>query len=111
MREFRKPKGVTERYASLSELRDNFGLKPVKKRTDNAEKLKAQQEKFLGKCRVCGEPLTWIHGTNILACKNEACKGFKMTGKNEDGSENVWYIPVTRVLDDEGLEIAQRILD
>jgi hypothetical protein len=35
-----------------------------------------------------------------------------MTSKNEeDGTEKVWYIPVTRVLDDRGFEIAQNLFD
>ena len=32
-----------------------------------------------------------------------------MTSKNEDGTEKVWYIPVTRILDTEGMEIAERL--
>lgn len=111
MREFRKAKDVTEHYTSLEELRKSFGLKQVKKRTDDQEKLKAQRDKFVGVCRVCKNPLVWIEGTNILACKNPECKGVKMTSKSEeeDGTEKVWYIPVTRVLDTEGMEIAERL--
>ena len=109
MKEFRKSKGVTERYTSLEELRKGFGLKPIKKRTNDEAKLKAQQEKFVGTCRVCKKPLTWIEGTNICACKNPECKGIKMTGTNEDGTEKVWYIPVTRILNDKGMEIAERL--
>ena len=44
MKEFRKAKGVTERYTSLGELRKAFGLKEPKKRTNDEAKLKAQQE-------------------------------------------------------------------
>lgn len=109
MKEFRKAKGVTERYTSLGELRKAFGLKKPKKRTNDEAKLKAQQEKFVGKCKACGELLSWIEGTNSLACKNPVCKGIKMTSKNEDGTEKVWYIPVTRILDTEGMEIAERL--
>lgn len=109
MREFRKAKGVTERYTSLGELRKSFGLKPIKKKTNDEAKLKAQQEKFVGICKVCKKPLTWIEGTNTLACKNEECKGIKMTSKNEDGTEKVWYIPVIRMLDSDGMDIAERL--
>ena len=109
MREFRKAKGVTERYTSLEELRIGFGLKPVSKKTNDEQKLKAQQEKLVGTCRVCKKPLTWIEGTNICACKNPECKGIKMTGQNEDGTEKVWYIPVTRMLNEKGAEIAERL--
>lgn len=111
MREFRKAKGVTERYTSLEELRTAFGLKAVRKRTTDAEKLKAQREKFVGTCKVCKQPLSWIEGTNTLACKNPECKGVKMTSKNEDGTDKVWYIPVTRMLDSDGMEIALRLFE
>ena len=109
MKEFRKSKGVTERYTSLEALREGFGLKPIKKKTNDSEKLKAQQEKFVGTCRVCKKPLTWIEGTNVCACQNPECKGIKMTSTNEDGTERVWYIPVTRILNEKGLEIAERL--
>ena len=58
---------------------------------------------------MCGENLSWIEGTNTLACKNAGCKGVKMTGKNEDGTDKVWYIPVTRMLYEEGSKIAERL--
>lgn len=108
MKEFRKAKGVTAHYTSLEELRKAWHLKPVKKRTNDKEKLKAQQEKLVGTCRVCKKPLTWIEG-NICACQNPDCRGFKMTGTNEDGTEKVYYIPVTRVLNDKAAEIAQNL--
>ena len=59
MREFRKAKGVTERYTSLEELRKGFGLKPVVKQTKDKEKLSKQRENFCGfyKCSTCGEPM------------------------------------------------------
>lgn len=109
MREFRKSKDVAERYTSLEDLRAGFGLKPVKKRTNDENKLKLQKEKFVGKCKTCGENLSWIEGSNVLACKNEKCKGIKMTSQNEDGTEKVWYIPVFRRLDEEGMCIAERL--
>lgn len=112
MKEFRMSKGVTEHYTSLEELRTNYGLKPIKKKTNDEEKLKAQQNKFVGKCRVCGQNLSWIEGTNTLACQNPACKGVRMSSKNEeDGTEKVWYIPVTRILNDQGMEIAMNLFN
>lgn len=109
MKEFRKSKGVTERYTSLEELREAFGLKPVKRKTNDEEKLKAQQDKLVGKCRVCKQPLVWIKGTNICSCQNPECKGVKMTGTNDDGTEKVWFVPVTRVLEGKGMEIAENL--
>ena len=109
MKEFRKSKGVIERYTSLEELRNGYGLPPIKKKTNDEQKLKAQQEKFVGTCRVCKKPLTWIKGTNVCACQNPDCKGVKMTGENEDGTEKVWFIPVTRILNEKGMEIAEKL--
>lgn len=112
MKEFRLGNGVTEHYTSLEELRTAFGLKPVSRKTNNVEKLKAQQEKFLGTCRVCKQPLVKIANANVLCCQNPECKGIKMTSKNEeDGTDKVWYIPVTRVLDEKGSRIAENLFD
>ena len=112
MREFRKSKDCTEHYTSFEELRKGFGLKPIKRKTDDAEKLKAQQEKFLGTCRVCKHGLVLVKGTNILTCQNPDCKGMKITSNNEeDDSEKVWYVPVTRMLDGKGMEIAENLFE
>lgn len=111
MKEFRNTKGWTEHYSSLEELRAAFGKDPVKKRTDDVEKLKAQQEKFAGTCKVCKQPLSYISGSNILACKNELCKGIKMTAKNEDGTDRIWYIPVYRMLNEKGSQIAESLFN
>ena len=112
MREFRKAKDVTERYCSLEELRTGWGLSPVGKKRPKDEKiLQEKRDKFLGTCRVCKTPLTLINGCNVLACKNVECKGVKMTSQNEDGTERVWYIPVTRVLDERGFQIAENLFD
>lgn len=105
----RLSKNTTAHYSSFEEVAKAFGCKPLKKRTDDAEKLKNQQEKFVGKCRVCGQNLTYIDGTNVLACTNTSCKGIKRTYKNEDGTENVRYIPVTRIVDEVGMEIAMNL--
>ena len=102
----RLAKDITAQYSSFEEVAKAWGCKPVKKRTDDEEKLKKQQEKFVGKCKVCGQDLTYIYGTNVLACTNESCKGIKMTSKNEDGTENTWYVPVTRTVDSKGMDIA-----
>lgn len=105
----RLSKGTTAHYSSFEDVAKAFGCKPVKKKTDNAEQLRNQQERFVGKCRVCGQNLTYHYGTNVLTCTNPECKGIKMTSTNEDGSENVWYIPVTRMVDDLGMEIAMNL--
>ena len=113
MKEFRKAKGVTEHYTSLAELRNSFGLKPIeKRRTKDEEKLKAQRERFLGKCPVCKQTLSYIYGTDYKVCKNEKCKGIEYHGKNEDGTEYIYCIPyISKPLDDHGKEIAMNLFD
>ena len=105
----RLSKDTTAQYNSFEEVAKVFGCRPVKKKTDNLEKLVKQQEKFVGKCKVCGKNLSYIHGTNVLACTNPDCKGIKMTAKNEDGTERIWYVPVTRMVDEKGFEIAMNL--
>ena len=54
-------------------------------RTTNTEKLEKQRENFLKRytCPICGQPKTWIEGTNLMVCKNESCPGIPV--KNKDG--------------------------
>ena len=111
MKEFRKGKNCTEHYTSFEEAAAAWNCKPVIKRTKNEEKLKAQREKFLGTCKVCKSPLSIISGTNVLACQNENCKGIPMKGTNEDGSEKIWYVPVSRTLDEKGFQISLNLFD
>lgn len=112
MREFRNGKNCTEHYSSLAELRVAFGLKPLEKKRPKDEKvLQEKREKFLGTCKVCKQTLSIIKNTNVLACKNPECRGIKMTSTNEDGSERTWYIPVTRMIDNRGMQIAENLFD
>ena len=113
MKEFRKSKGVTARYTSLEELRKGFGLKPIeKRRTKDIEKLEMQREKFLGKCPVCKQTLSYIYGTNYKVCKNEKCKGIEYHGKNEDGTEYSYCVPyISKPLDEYGKNIAMNLFD
>ena len=112
MREFRKSKDCTEHYTSLEELRAAWGKQPVKKRTDNAEKLQAQREKFLGTCPACKNILSYIYGSSYKVCKNEDCRGVKKTGKDEEGNEKIYYVPyISKPLDEHGKEIAMVLFD
>ena len=75
-----------ERYYSFEDVAINeFGMKPSKKITNDKERLKKQQEKYLGTCPFCKEPCTYIESTNVVVCQNEKCKGKKIVLKNEDG--------------------------
>lgn len=68
-------------YYSFDEVAQKlFGLKPYKRVTRDKQKLALQRTKFLGTCPSCKQPLSYIYGTNVLACKNEECKNgfFKM---------------------------------
>ena len=68
-----------EHYNSFGELREVFGLKPVQR--TNKEKLNSERESFGKKfiCKVCGAPLVFERGTNIMVCQNPKCKGVKKT--------------------------------
>ena len=110
MREFRKAKGVTERYTSLEELRKGFGLKPVVKQTKDKEKLSKQRENFCGfyKCPTCGEPMSYF-GESIMTCTNEKCKGVKNERTDIDGNVIVTYSVSYKLLEDEFAERARNI--
>lgn len=111
MREFRKAKGVTERYTSLEELRTAYGRRPVIKQTKDKEKLAKQRENFCGfyKCKACGEPMAWF-GESIMACTNERCKGIKQEIKDKEGNIiSVEYLVSYELLEDEYAERAKNI--
>lgn len=84
-----------------------FGQKEYKV---DEKKIKEQREKLCGICKVCGEPLQYVGG-NVLACKNEKCRGYKHTRTNEAGEEITYYTPVFRLLDEKGSAIAQRLFN
>ena len=103
-RKYVPSKGTTAHYNSLEELRADYGFKPVTNRTADENKLEKQKEQFVGKCKVCGQPMSFIPGTNVLACKNENCKGIKIKK-----GEQEFYIPVSRVLDEKGADIGNTL--
>lgn len=100
------------KYESFQELcKDYYHIKPVSKTTKNPEKLKSQQEKFVGrhKCKACGEPMVWIADTSVMACKNEKCRGIKNIKVDSEGNEIVSYSPSFDFLDEIGTKIADNI--
>lgn len=100
------------KYESFQELcKDYYHMKPVTKVTKDADKLKSQQEKFVGrhKCKACGEPMTFISSTSVMTCRNPECKGIKFVRKDKDGNDVVSYIPSYDLLDENGAEIANNI--
>ena len=76
---------------AFQQIRKEFGLNELIRRTSNEEKLKKQQQKFNSKymCRSCGSQMTWVEGTNVLVCPNHDCKGRVRVIKTreKDGSE------------------------
>ena len=88
-----------KKFYSFEEFGVAYGLSPRNRQTKDKQKLASQREKFVGKCRVCGQLMTWIEGTNIVACKNPDCKGYKYDTVNEKtGETKVSYAPVYRIL-------------
>lgn len=92
------------RYFSLSEL----PIPSKKKKKKNIDEMKERFEKR-HKCVACGQPLTWIPGTNVCSCRNPECRGKKYTYKDENGEEYVEYRPYFHMLDVVGTELAEEI--
>lgn len=110
MREFRNPKGVTERYTSLEELRKACGCKPVIKQTKDKDKLQKQREKFCShyKCKACGQPMIYMGGS-IMTCGNENCKGIEHKRIDADGNTIITYSVSYELLNDHFTEVATNI--
>lgn len=89
-------------------MADLLGTK-VSRKTGNQDKLHKQIEKFHSKyrCPFCGEERQWISSTNIMVCKNKACKGYEI--KSKDGEAK--YVPSFRLLSHRGESIAETLLD
>ena len=92
------------RYFSFAEL--PFPIKKTKKH--NNDELRERFEKRHS-CIVCHQPMTWIEGTNILACKNPDCRGRKIEKTLPDGTVKVEYKPYFHTLDIKGTEIAEKL--
>lgn len=87
-----------KRYYSFEDVAiKEFGMKPTKKTSNDQDKLKKQQEKYLGVCPYCKEPCSYVEDTNAVACRNEKCKGKKIVLKNDDGTDKVIYEPYVKV--------------
>lgn len=71
----------------------------------NKTNRKEKQDKFLGTCKVCGQTLSYIPDTNVIVCKNPGCPGIMLQKKNGDKHS----IPINRLLNDRGVEIAQTL--
>lgn len=91
------------RYFSFQELPD-----AVKQEKPTVGK--KRQEKFVGVCKICKAPLTYIDGTNVIVCTNEKCRGIsKKKQNNEEGEDKKRFI--YRLLDEKGLDIALSLFE
>lgn len=107
-----KRKSSGKIYYSFDEYaQDVFDMKPFKRVTNDKQKLESQREKFLGTCPYCKQPTSYVYGTNVLVCKNENCKGKKITKKLEDGTEYVEYKPFIKILSDKRMDIGLTIFE
>lgn len=98
-------------YSSFEEVAEALGYKSSNKK--NSEKIEKKKEVFLSKnkCKGCGEPLTFISGTNIMTCTNDKCKGIKIKRVNAEGEEYVAYTPSFFLLNKNGERLANEIFD
>lgn len=99
-------------YSSFKEYAECNGIKSDTKKK-NSKKIAASQEKFAShhKCRACGEVMSYVDSTNIMVCRNPACKGIKYTRKDVDGNEVVTYKSSYDVLADKYADIAKSLFD
>lgn len=110
MKAYRLPKGVTESYNSLDELRAAWGLKAFTRQTSDKEKLSKQREDFCKRhiCSACKKPMVWTGG-NVMSCVNPQCKGIEHSRQTDAGDVVVWYSPSYDLLDAKGAEIANNL--
>ena len=101
-----------ERYNSFQELAQVMGISPVKKKGMSEEQITSARNKFCGKCKYCGEYMTWVRGTNVITCTNPDCKGKKNTRSDKTTGEKVaYYTPSYRSLDAKGVAVAMSLFD
>ena len=88
----------------------NLGKSKVRKM--NPEKKAKERERFAGKCRVCGSPLTLVHDTNVMICSNPECKGHAVKQKDDNGKlVTVAHVPTYRVLNSRGTKYAEILFE
>lgn len=112
MKDYRPSKGETAHYTSLEQLCTALNIPKMQRRSRDKSKLESDQSKFLGTCRTCGQSLHYIAGTNVLVCNNPDCKGRKLPSRTSDENAEVVedrYVPVMRILNEKGSEIAENL--
>lgn len=96
------------RYFSFQEL-PNVS-KPKKKKVDTEI-----QEKFVGNCKICGNLMHYVEGTNVIVCNAPDCGGYKKKtnkkNKKKDKEEMNNFVPVFRILYGKNKKIAQSLFN
>ena len=78
----------------------------------NPEKKAKEREKFAGKCKICGSPLTLVPDTNVMICSNADCKGRAVKQKDENGKMvTVGRIPTYRCLNNRSAKYAEILFE
>lgn len=99
-------------YSSFKEYAECNGIKSDTKKK-NKKNTVASQEKFAShhKCRACGQPMSFVSGTNIMVCRNVDCKGIKQTRLDSEGNQIVSYRPSYDVLKEKYADIAKNLYE
>lgn len=81
-----------------------------KKRLSKKVYMEKKKEKFLKRhtCKICGQPLSFVQGTNVMICTNPECKGIEQK-KYEQGKEITVHESFYSLLDDRGIQIANMV--
>lgn len=88
------------RYFSFQEMPDM----PKHEKTTYGDK---KREKFLGVCKICKAPLSYVSGTNVIVCTNEKCRGIQIKKKGDEGE--IKNLPIFRLLDEKGMNKAEAL--
>ena len=100
------------KIVSFDELRQEFGLKPIKYQTSDPKKLAQQRKRWTEKhvCPGCNQEMKFMNDTNVFTCSNPRCKGVKRERVNEEtGEKEVYYVKSYHLLDDDSSRIANNI--
>ena len=102
-------------YYSFDDIAvEEFGMKPLNRRTNDKQKLEAQREKFEGTCPYCHQRAKFIVGTNVVVCVNPKCNGKKVVVKGDPETglqDTVIYRPFVRTLTDNAAMIGNTIFE
>lgn len=93
-----------ETIHSFADLADAMGVK-IRKRTPQKEWATAQKEKFL-RCPMCGHPMVYEKGTNVVHCVSKVDRNEKPLFNKEGKPKVCGYL---RLLDEDSVGYANFI--